>query len=91
MSPAHKSLRDRAEGTKNKVLEILGVTNHDHDEEMVKAIEATIIEALLEERERCATVAFDQVCEEDRDRAHKVSAEIKRIRNALTANLSSMR
>ncbi|MCW8916010.1 MAG: hypothetical protein OQK24_09180 [Magnetovibrio sp.] len=91
MSPAHKSLRDRAEATKTKMLEILGVPSDGHDEEMVKAIEATIIDALLEERERCASVAFDHVLPEDRDRAHKVSEEIKRVRNALAANLGSLR
>ncbi len=91
MSVAHKSLRERAEEAKTRVLEILGVDDHSHDEEMVKAIEAIIIEALLEERERCATVAYDHVLPEDRDKAHKVADEIKRIRNALAANLDSLR
>lgn len=91
MSAASKSLRQRAEETKLKVQEILDVSCAGHDEEVIRAIEKTIIEALLEERERCASVAYDHVCAEDRDRAHKVSEEIKRIRNALTANLDSMR
>ncbi|MEG3618026.1 hypothetical protein V5T82_06125 [Magnetovibrio sp. PR-2] len=91
MSLAHKSLRERAEEAKAKVLDILGVDDHSHDEEMVKAIEAIIIEALLEERERCATVAYDHCCAEDRDMAHKVADEIKRIRTALVANLDSLR
>ena len=91
MSPTPKSLRDRAEETKLKIQKILDVSCAGHDEEVIKAIEQTIIDALLEERERCATIAYDHVCEEDRDRAHKVSEEIKRIRNALAANLESMR
>lgn len=91
MATPHKSLRERAEETKRKVQEILDVSCAGHDEEVVRAIEKTIIEALLEERERCASVAYDHVCAEDRDRAHKVSDEIRRIRNALAANLGSLR
>ena len=91
MSPTPKSLRERAEETKAKIQEILDVSCAGHDDEVIKAIEQTIIDALLEERERCATIAYDHVCEEDRDRAHKVSEEIKRVRNALAANLESMR
>lgn len=91
MSKASKSLRERAEETKLKVQKILDVSCAGHDEEVIKAIEETIIEALLEERERCAAVAYDHVCEEDRDRAHKLSDEIKRIRNVLKTNLDSMR
>jgi len=91
MSPLPKSLRERAEETKLKIQKILDVSCAGHDDEVIKAIEETIIGALLEERERCATVAYDHVCEEDRDRAHKVSEEIKRVRNALAANLDSMR
>lgn len=91
MSPSAKSLRDRAEDTKAKIQKILDVSCAGHDEEVIKAIEQTIIDALLEERERCATVAYDHVCAEDRDRAHKVSEEIKRVRTALAANLGSMR
>jgi len=91
MTPLPKSLRERAEEAKLKVQKILDVSCAGHDEEVIKAIEQTIIEALLEERERCATVAYNQVCEEDRDRAHKVAEEIKRVRNALFANLDSMR
>jgi len=91
MTPTPKSLRERAEEAKLKVQKILDVSCAGHDEEVIKAIEQTIIEALLEERERCASVAYDHVCAEDRDRAHKVAEEIKRVRNALFANLDSMR
>ncbi|MBL4614583.1 MAG: hypothetical protein JKY27_06895 [Magnetovibrio sp.] len=91
MSPAPKSLRARAEATKLKVQEILDISCSGHDEEVIRLIEQAIIDALLEERERCASVAFDQVCAQDRDRAHKVSEEIKRVRTALAANLGSLR
>jgi len=86
-----KSLRDRAEEATRKVQEILGVTPEEHPKEIADAIEQTIINALLEERDRCATVAFDECCEEDRDRAHKVAEEIRRVKTALMANLSSLR
>jgi len=86
-----KSLRDRADETTRKVQEILGVTSDEHPKEISDAIEQTIINALLEERERCATVAYDECCDEDIDRADKVANEIRRIRTALIANLSSLR
>ena len=91
MSTIYKSLRERAQETSNKVQGILNIDCADHEQEVVKAIEQAIIDALLQERERCATVAFDQVCNEDRDKAHKVAEEIRRVRNALSANLESMR
>lgn len=91
MQPVPKSLRQRAEDVKQKVQDILDVSCAGHDEEVVKAIEKAIIEALLEERERCAAVAYNHVCAEDRDRAHKLSEEIKRVRDALAANLGSLR
>ncbi len=92
MSPAaYKSLRERALEATDKVQAILNTNDVEHKMEVVKAIEQAIIDALLQERERCATVAYDHVCSEDRDKAHKVAEEIRRIRSALTANLNSMR
>lgn len=91
MSPVHKSLRERAQETSKTIQSILDIDCAEHEQEVVKAIEQAIIDALLAERERCAAVAYDHVCEEDRDRAHKVADEIRRIRNALTVNLDSMR
>lgn len=91
MPEAHKSLRERAQETSAKIQQILDIDCADHEQEVVKAIEQAIIDALLAERERCAAVAYTQVCEEDRDRAHKLADEIRRIRNALSANLDSMR
>lgn len=86
-----KSLRERAEETTDKIQEILGVTTDQYPKAIVDAIEQTIIKALLEERERCAMIAYEQCCDEDIDQADKVSNEIRRIRTALIANLSSMR
>lgn len=85
-----KSLRERAETATKEVQNILGVTEDSHTKEVADALERTIINALLEERNRCADVAF-QCCEEDQDKAHKIAEEIKRVNTALVANLSSMR
>ena len=85
-----KSLRERAEEATQDVQKILGVSADEHPQEVADAIERTIIKALLEERHRCADLAF-QCCEEDKDKAHKVAEEIRRVNTALMANLSSMR
>ena len=84
-----KSLRERAEATTKEVQDILGVSADSHSKEVADAIEHTIISALLEERNRCADVAFNFV--DDRDKAHLLSEEIKRINTALVANLSALR
>ncbi len=86
-----KSLRDRAEEAAGKIQDILGVTADEHPREIADAIEQTIIRALIEERERCANVAYEECREDDQDRAHQIADEIRRIRTALVANLSSMR
>ncbi|HJN25365.1 MAG TPA: hypothetical protein QGG18_06710 [Rhodospirillales bacterium] len=85
-----KSLRERAEDAAKQVHSILGVEEGGHPQEVADAIEKTIIKALLEERHRCADVAF-QCCVEDKDKAHKIADEIRRVNTALMANLSSMR
>ncbi len=85
-----KSLRERAEEATREVQKVLGVSAEDHPKEVADAIEQTIIKALLEERHRCADLAF-QCCEEDKDKAHKVAEEIRRVNTALMANLSSLR
>jgi len=85
-----KSLRERAEAATQEVQSILGVSGEDHPKEIADAIEKTIISALLEERHRCADVAM-RCCEEDQDKAHKLSEEIRRVNTALAANLGAMR
>ena len=84
------SLRERAEAVTKEVQDILGVSADTHPKEIADAVERTIINALLEERQRCAAVAF-KCCSEDLDKAHKIAEEINRINTALVANLSSMR
>jgi len=85
-----KSLRERAEETTREVQDALGVSTDTHPKEIADAVERAIIKALLEERKRCAEVAF-KCCIEDQDKAHQVSEEIKRVNTVLVANLLSMR
>ena len=54
------------------------------------AVEKEIIEAVLEESERCVKVAHT-CCSPDLDKAHKIAEGIKRTHTALIANLSSLR
>ena len=61
-----------------------------YSKEIADAIERTIINALLEERKRCAEVAL-KCCEDDRKRGQTIAEEINRINTALVANLSAMR
>ncbi len=53
-------------------------------------VQQAIINAVLEERGRCATVATN-VCATDQDLAHKIQAEIRADEAALIANLSALR
>lgn len=85
-----KSLRDRADETADEIFHILGISEDDHPKEVADAIEQTIINALLEERHRCADVVL-KCCPEDQDQAHKISEEIRRVNTALIANLGALR
>ena len=85
-----RSLRVRAEIATKEVQDILGVSADTHPKEIADALERTIINALLEERRRCAEVAF-RCCENDGKKGQSIADEINRINTALVANLSSMR
>jgi S-adenosylmethionine synthetase len=85
-----KSLRERAEQATQEVQQILGLSAEEHPKEISDAIEKTIIHALLEERHRCADVAFEFL-DEDQVKAKHVAEEIRRINTVLVSNLSSMR
>ncbi|MCH7936504.1 MAG: hypothetical protein IH994_05350 [Proteobacteria bacterium] len=84
------SLRERAEAATKEVQEILGVSADTHPKEIADAVERTIINALLEERQRCADVAL-KCCGDDRKKGQTIAEEINRINTALVANLSAMR
>ena len=84
------SLRERADAATKEIQDILGVSADTHTKEIADALERAIINALLEERKRCADVAL-KCCGGDRKRGHEIAEEINRINTALIANLSSMR
>ena len=85
-----KSLRERAEQATQEVQKILGLSAEEHTKEITNAIEKTIIYALLEERHRCADVAFKYL-DEDQVKAKLIAEEIRRVNTVLVSNLSSMR
>jgi len=85
-----KNLRERAEETAKEVQNLLGRSNKNHPKEVADAIEQAIINALVEERHRCADVAR-MCCADDAEKAKQVSDEISRVKSVLISNLSSMR
>ncbi len=85
-----ENLKERADAATKEVQDILGVSADTHPKEIADAIERTIINALLEERKRCAEVAL-KCCGDDRKRGQTIAEEINRFNTALMANLSAMR
>ncbi len=85
-----ESLKDRADAATKEVQDILGVAADNHPKEIADALERAIINALLEERQRCADVAV-KFCDDDRKRGQTIVEEINRTNAALIANLSAMR
>ncbi len=84
------SLRESADAATKEVQDILGVSADTHSKEIADALERTIINALLEERQRCADVAL-KCCGDDRKKGQTIVEEINRANAALVANLSAMR
>jgi hypothetical protein len=83
--------KSQAEATAEAVQALLG---EDSDaakaEELTKIIEKAIIESARVAHESCAKVVVD-CCPEDRDIAHKINDRIHKKRDALIANLHSLR
>ncbi len=85
-----ESLRERADAATKEVQELLGLSADNHSKEIADAMERAIINALLEERQRCADVAI-KCCGDDRKKGQSIVEEINRTNAALVANLSAMR
>jgi hypothetical protein len=85
------NMRERASRAADGVCQLLAAAP---DEKQAKGItdviEREIIEAVLEESQRCVSVV-KECCSPDLDIAHKVRQEIERSQTALIANLSSLR
>ncbi len=85
------TIRESAQSTASALFGILGASPDETQEsQTVEVIEQAIIGAILSERERCAGVAV-KCCAADQDMAHKIAAELRLSKEALIANLSSMR
>ncbi len=83
--------RERAQKTAKNLFGILQATpSAERETQVIKVIEQTMIDTLLEESERCTKVAME-CCSADKDLAHKISERIQQTQAALIANLSSMR
>lgn len=85
-----KNLRERAEVTAEEIRGILNLSPDDHPKEIVDAIEQSIINALVEERYRCADMIVA-------DSAHQTAAaqrmadEVRQVKSVLLTRLSSLR
>ena len=85
------SFRNRAEYAAGVISGLLETSpKADQAKAIADAIEKEIIEAVLDESERCVKVAHT-CCSPDLDRAHKIAEGIKRTHTAMIANLSSLR
>lgn len=83
--------RERAQDAAKNLFGILQATpSAELEAQVVKVIEQTMIDTLLEESKRCTRVAME-CCSADKDLAHKISNRIQQTQTALIANLSSMR
>ena len=83
--------KSQAEQTAEAVQALLGEESEpEKAAEIAKIIEKAIIESARVAHESCAKVVVD-CCPEDRDLAHKISDQIHKKRDALIANLHSLR
>ncbi len=85
------TINDRAAKAVEEIAKALDVQPSDAQAKSVDDIvQQAVINAVLEERSRCATVATN-VCTAHQDLAHKILAEIRADEAALIANLSALR
>lgn len=85
------TFRERAENAARTIYDVLQMSpTAEQAKKVGDAVERALIEAALNEQERCAQVAV-QCCSADRDMAHKVAVQIRQTHTALIANLSGMR
>ncbi len=84
-------LRQQAEKTVTAILTTMELdANHSHKSQLVRIVENALIEAALDERQRCVH-AINQCCSEDSDTAHKISRKIQQRQLSVIANLEGMR
>jgi hypothetical protein len=84
-------LRQRADQAVEKIGEIVGADLSAEQRKAVdKVVESLVIEAMRECAARYGRAA-GACCSEDEDMAHKIARRIEQTREALIANLSSLR
>lgn len=85
------SINNRAELAVQKLETLLAAT---WDEQVEKEARKIIEQAMVDAVHEACTVSRNAIsvcCSADQDMAHKLNEQIKRSRNALIANLNSMR
>jgi len=88
---ADMTIQKNADAAIDAIAEALGVNpSADQAKAVNRVVQDAIIRSVLDERQRCATLATD-VCSADLDLAHKISDQIRKGEAALIANLSSLR
>ena len=85
------TLSETAEAAVRNIEAALSLTlEEDRKQKVTKAIEKALIDAVLT-TSQTSTKVINRCCSADRDMAHKINDEIERNKNALIANLSSLR
>ena len=85
------NIRERAQSAAAGVIETLAASPTEaQTTKVTKLIERMVIEAMIEEGKRCASVARECGLA-DRQAARRVAREIRLSNEALIANLSSLR
>ena len=85
------TLTETAEAAVSNIEAALSLTlEEDRKQKVTKAIEKALIDAVLT-TSQTSTKVINRCCSADRDMAHKINDEIERNKNALIANLSSLR
>ncbi len=85
------NIRERAQSAAAGVIETLAASPTEaQTKQVTKLIERVVIDAMIEEGKRCASVARECGVA-DREVARRVAREIRLSNEALIANLSSLR
>jgi hypothetical protein len=84
-------ISDRAESVGRAIIGVLGASpTPEQQKEIQQVLEQALINAMLDQAERCSHVALE-FCSPEVDTAQKVAAEIRNETAAMLANLSSLR
>jgi hypothetical protein len=85
------SIKMRAESTVNKLEKLLAESWSEEQEQKARKIIEDAMGDVIHEVCAVSEKVISQCCTADQDMAHKLNEEMKLARNALIANLSSLR